>query len=232
MPALRPVTAIVADDDHRFRRLVKGAAGRIGLAVVGEADDGDAAIDLIRSTKPAVAVLDMWMPGIGGMEVLRRVRSSGLSTRLVLISAFERLEWVTDAMEAGAYAVISKEDPWRHYLAVAVRRPEGGGVVMSEGPLRLLINDYCRLRAATSTAGSLTTREVQIAKFVAEGLGNKEIADQLLVTVRTVENIRYRMMRKIGAHGVVDVVRYVDSHLRLSPSDEPMHGRAVGRSIL
>jgi len=207
------LTAIVADDEPGFRDLVRRLAASAGLSIIAEAETGESALELIQQWRPTIALRDILMPGLTGLDVLLHIRQGQLPTRVILFTGYARKDWVVRAVEGGVSALLFKDDRFDYFIRLAIEATVKGDVIMSPRCLRLLLEDYVRLLALERTGGLLTPREALIAKLIARGMSNKEMANELRLSVRTVENIRYTMMKKIDARGIADVVRYVDTHL-------------------
>jgi DNA-binding NarL/FixJ family response regulator len=183
------------------------------LALVGEASDGESAVDLVRKTRPDVVLMDVRMPVMDGIEALRRIADDPelATTRVIVLTTFELDEYVFEALRAGASGFLIKDtDPAD--LLRAVRVVAGGESLLSPAVTRRVINEFVtrRPRRSTSQPGldTLTQREREIVALVAEGLSNDEIAERLTVSPATVRTHVGRSMMKLYARDRAQLVVY------------------------
>ena len=196
-----PVRVIVADDHHVVRT---GFAALLetqpDFTVVGTASDGAEAVRLCRELSPDVILMDVRMPVMDGIEATRQLRDCG--PRILILTTFDLDQYVYDALCAGASGFLLK-DVTAERLFDAVRVIAAGEALLAPAVTRRLISEFARLRpkpggppaAALST---LTPRETQVLRLVAEGLSNPEIAARLVVTEETVKTHVSRMLSKLG----------------------------------
>ena len=217
----------LADDHHVVRQALRLLLEtEPHFAVVGEASDGLEAVSLAERLKPDVLVLDLMMPGLGGNEVTEQVVKRSPNTRVVLLSMHVNEAHVLEALRKGASGFVRK-DATAADLIRAIRDVAGGHLYLSPPFSDKAIQAY-RQRAeaaATDPYDSLSAREKEVLHLAAEGLGNTELGRRLGISPRTAETHRAHVMRKLGLHRQVDLVRYA---LRrgISPPDET--GGAVG----
>jgi DNA-binding NarL/FixJ family response regulator len=202
------VTIAVADD-HRLvregiRRLLES---RAGFEVVGEAASGEDAERLILELRPRVALLDIGMSGISGIEVTRRIRRAGVATRVVVLSMNDCRESVDDALRAGASAYVVKHASPGD-LFEAIEAACNGSTYLSP-PLSRSAPDAPGPSSAGAGRGvaALTDREREVLRLIAEGYSSKGIAALLGVSYKTVETHRTNLMDKVGIHKVPGLVR-------------------------
>jgi DNA-binding NarL/FixJ family response regulator len=198
------ISILVVDDQPVVRA---GVAMMIGtqpdLEVVGEAPDGLAAVSKAAELRPDVVVMDVRMPRLNGIEATRRVAAlTPKPPRVVLLTTFDLDEYVFDALCAGASGFLLK-DVTAERLFEAVRVVAAGEALLAPTVTRRLISEFARLRphaAAPSADGlaTLTPRETQVLRLVAEGLSNPEIAARLVVTEETVKTHVSRVLGKLG----------------------------------
>ena len=196
-------TVIIADDHELFLEGLLALLDRSGLYDVrATARDGEEALEAILEESPVYAVLDASMPRMGGIEVVEKARERGLkSTRFVLVTMFNHGQLIADAKAVGVSACVSKDDAARE-LFTALEEAKAGEFFVSttlEAEAHSFLADGAPL---------LTPREREVLLAVAGGATNKEIADQLGLSTRTVDHHRERLMRKVGAKNVADLVRY------------------------
>jgi two-component system nitrate/nitrite response regulator NarL len=192
----RRVRVVVADDHPLFREgIVRTVKERPDLELVGVVGDGRAALDAIREHRPDVAVLDVRMPGLDGLQVLNAVARDGLPTRVLFLSAHTESDLVYQALERGAHGFISK-DAGKDAVGDAVRALARGETVLSPEVQRTLLGEI-RLRAGDDAA-RLSPREQEILVLVSEGLGAPEIGRRLDLSTATVKSHLQRLYEKLG----------------------------------
>lgn len=194
VPATRP-TVLIADDHPMYRSGLTSAVGqRPDLELVGEAQDGRAALQQIRALCPSVALLDVKMPGLDGLEVLNAIRRDGLPTAVVLLSAHTTPEAVYECIAAGASGFLSKEAD-RDEICDAV-------AAAARGEVRLPVDVQAHLvRQIQLGAGArsprLTVREIEVLSMIAEGLSAPEIAENLKLSTATVKSHLQSLYEKL-----------------------------------
>jgi DNA-binding NarL/FixJ family response regulator len=207
------LSILVADDHSVVRRGLRGILeAREGWTVVGEAEDGRTAVTLAGQLRPDVAIMDIAMPGLNGLEATRLIRTASPATEILVFTMVESEELVRKVLSAGARGYLLKSDLDQAIVAaveaLAAHKPYFNRSISEQ-----ILQGYLRgLRAgdaapATET-GELTPRERQIAQAIAEGQSNKDIARKLDISVKTVETHRTSLMRKIGARSALEVARY------------------------
>ncbi len=195
---------VLADDHTMFREGVKALLEREGIDVVGEAGDGRDAVRLVRERHPDVAMLDMNMPVMNGLDAAREIGGSAPKTRVVLLTMFRERSYVFEALRAGVRGYVLKGQAASE-LVGAMRQVLGGAVYLSPEISDLVID---ALTKPVSIADPLTGRERQVLQLVAEGRTTKTIAAVLGVSARTAESHRNRIMRKLDIHATAGLVRY------------------------
>jgi len=199
-----PITIVLADDHAIIRQgLTPLFEAEEGMELVGEAGNGQAAWKLIESLRPDVAILDVSMPEMTGIEVTRRVVDAGVSTRIILLTMHEDPSAVLEAQEAGASGYVLKDNSFEE-LVQAVKIVVAGGSFVSPSVQEKLR----KLQAAGRPATLLSKREREVIKLIAEGHSSKEIARLMVISPRTVDTYRKRLMDKLDLHTLADVVRY------------------------
>lgn len=202
---------IVLIDDHRIVRdgLRLVLRGEEGLEVVGEASDGGQALDLVERAKPDVAIVDMHLPGVSGLELLRCLRDRGSGVKLVVLSADADAELVEGAMQTGVSAYILKESASVE-LVRAIRAVVCGEAYLSSQVAAIVVEGY--RRAVTAGSGSrvsvLSEREEEILRRIADGQSTKEVAYALGLSPKTVESHRSRLMEKLGLYTVAELTKH------------------------
>jgi two-component system response regulator NreC len=208
MKALR----ILIADDHEVVR--EGARSLIeheaGWEVCGMASDGRAAVDSAVELKPDIVILDMTMPELSGLEALRQIRQALPATEVLMFSANHSEELVTQVFDAGAKSYIRKADAGRH-LVTAIRSLAEHKPFFTPEISEILFARFLSPSAGKkpmATSGKLSTREREIARLIAEGTSNKDVAARLGISVRTAETHRATLMRKLGLDSLAALVRY------------------------
>ena len=174
--------------------------------LVGEAGDGQAAVALILETKPDVAVLDAKLPGLNGVDILRRVAKKLPDMRVLIFSGHENPVLVREMLEAGAHGFVEKTAGLFEFKK-GLETIAGGGTYFGPAVAALLRNVVAN-PASAGAADLLTDREREILQLVAESHSTKEIAAKLIISVKTVDNHRTNLMRKLNLHDVASLTRY------------------------
>ncbi len=181
---------------------------RPGWRVCAEASNGRQAIDLAALHRPNIAVLDMAMPELNGLEATRGIRRISPETEILVFTMVESTSLTRDVLAAGAHGVVLKGELDRFVIdaieALASHRPYFSGAISGE-----ILDGYLRTVASgASVSDLLTSREREVVQMIAEGLSNKQMARKLDISIKTVETHRTALMHKIGARTVAEVVRY------------------------
>jgi two-component system, NarL family, response regulator NreC len=184
------------------------------IEVVGGADNAEDGVARALQLRPDVVVLDLSMPGTGGMTALEQLVAALPATKVLVVTASEKVDNVTQAVAAGAAGYLTKRATPRE-LIDAVITVHGGGSVVSPLLAAELLRDYARLARGADTTGSalLTTREREVLALVSQGLTDKEIASRLYVSPRTVQNQLARIREKTGRGRRSDLARWAVEHI-------------------
>jgi DNA-binding NarL/FixJ family response regulator len=210
---------LVAENHDVVRQGIRELlGGRPDWEIVGEARTGRQALDLVRRTHPDVAVLDLSLPELAGVEAIRQIRSEILETEICVFSMHEDEVFVGDAIAAGARAYVLKSEPASRLLdaveALSRREPffspRVAGLV-----LRALVQ--ARTDVSRPYVDPLTRREREVAQLLVEGLGSRAVANRLGITPKTVDTHRAAIMRKLGMASMADLVRYAIRHRLVEP---------------
>jgi len=178
------------------------------LQVVGEAASGEEAIDLVRDLNPGVVVMDIGMPGLSGFEATQRIRDSHPDVKVLALTVHDSEAYVFQMLRAGAVGYILKRSPSADVIK-AVKTAHRGEAVLHPSVAKLVIGDYlARAERGEESFEHISDREREILKLIAEGKTNKEIAEMLFLSVKTVQAHRANLMRKLGLHDRVELVKY------------------------
>lgn len=196
---------MLADDHPMFRQGLRSLLEKDGFEVVGEASNGHEATRMARKLTPNVAVLDLGMPMLNGVDAARDIYKRSPETQVVLLTMYEDDAYVLEALRAGIRGYVLKAQAASDLLN-AIREVIRGAVYLSPGISEAVVNAY--MARSELPPDPLTDRERQVLQLVAEGNTTKRIASLLGVSVKTAESHRTRMMQKLGIHETASLVRY------------------------
>jgi len=184
------------------------------ITVVGDAGDGYQAVDQVQKLRPDVVVMDIAMPKLNGIEATHQIRKSCPSTQVVILSMYSSAEHIFQALKAGAKGYLLKESAGTELVA-AVRAVYSGRRYLSQKIAETMIDDYVHQWEPTETKSPLerlSPREREVLQLVVEGKPNKEIADILYLSPKSVETYRNRLMHKLGINNLPDLVKFAIQH--------------------
>lgn len=207
---MRPLTIVLADDHHVVRSGLRVLLeNEMNCTVVGEAGNGPEALALVERLQPDLLIADLIMPGLSGLEVARQTRIVSPNTRIVILSMHADESYVREALRAGVTAYVLKETLSTEFL-YAIQQAAQGRRYLSPPLSDRAIDAYASQTAETNLDlyETLTAREREILYLAAQGLTSAEIAEHLMIGVRTVDTHRASMMRKLGLHTPLDLIRY------------------------
>jgi two-component system response regulator NreC len=203
------MTTILLADDHTMVR--QGLRALLeeesGFTVVGEAKDGPETIALTESLRPDVLVVDLMMPGVGGLEVMRQVGRKVPTVRFVVLSMYANEAYVVEALRSGAMGYVLK-DTGAEELVRAIRHVAQGGRYLSPPLSEKSLEAYLERVRGGGAEEALTPREREVLQLCAEGRSNAEIAERLFISPRTAETHRANLMRKLGLHSQAELIHY------------------------
>jgi len=206
----RAARIVIADDHEMVRRgLVATLADVERWTVVAQADNGRAAAELVDAHTPDIAILDLSMPELNGLDATRRILAARPETRVLILTAHESEQLVREVLAAGARGYVLKSDAGR-ILVRAVEALLEGQTFFTSKVARLVLEGYLRGGGAEAqeTAQTLSAREREIVQLLAEGASNKEVARALGISVKTAETHRSNIMRKMQFASLSDLVKY------------------------
>ncbi|ETK34114.1 LuxR family transcriptional regulator [Microbispora sp. ATCC PTA-5024] len=197
---------VVADDQAMVRRGFRLMLDdEPDIEVVAEAGDGEQAVRAIRSLAPDVALMDIRMPGVNGLEATRRL--AGVATRIIVLTTFDLDEYVYEALRAGAAGFLTKEAPAER-LIEAVRVVAAGDGILTPGVTRRVIEAFAAapLPRRSPALDVLTAREIEVLRLMARGLSNPEIAAELFISDTTAKTHVSRILTKLGLRDRIQAV--------------------------
>lgn len=194
---------IVLIDDHEIYRIGLRSLlqAEPNFEIVGEAANSEEGLETIEAVQPDVVVVDYAMPGITGLEVLDKIRKKYPNIRVIMLTASKSESVLAEALESGAHGVILKQDT-SNQLVQAVETVYRGEQIISTSIIPL-VKRFDALK-------DLTKRERQILRMIANGYRNREISEELNISIKTVDSHRTNLMRKLNLHNLVDVVEFAN----------------------
>jgi len=212
---------LVADDHPVVRRGLQSLlAKQERLTVVGEAADGDEALQKALAMAPDVALLDISMPRRDGLEVTSLLRKQAPKTKVLILSVHSNKEYIFRIIQAGAHGYVSKEAAPEELLR-AIESVHAGETFFSPEIARAALNQMVNHGGKKEPFGQLTTREREVLVLIAKGQSNKEIASQLGIGVRTIETHRERIMRRLDIHSVAGLTKFAIANGLVPLEDGP-----------
>jgi DNA-binding NarL/FixJ family response regulator len=202
---------VLVVDDHAILR--EGVRALLQLhpdiEVVGEADDGARAIEAVGRLDPDVVLMDIAMPGLGGIEATIELKKLGKRAKVLILSQYEDREYVRRLLKAGVSGYVLKKSAGAE-LANAIRAVHRGGLVLDPEVARTAMEEVNPAAAGggADLYDTLTDREKQVLKLVAEGRSNKEVAEVLGISVKTAMSHREHVMEKLGVHNRTELVKF------------------------
>jgi DNA-binding NarL/FixJ family response regulator len=205
-PFEKPIRVLLADDHKLVRAGFRAMLTSLGnVDIVGETGDGREALELIRTCQPDVALLDITMPSLTGIEVATRVAAEFQNVRIIILSMHTSEDYIARAVRAGVSGYLLKNaDPVE--LELALRAATNREMYLSPSVSKQLVEDYARRLGPRDEP--LTPRQREILQLIAEGKSTKDIAVTLNLSIKTVETHRKELMDRLGIHDVPGLVRY------------------------
>ncbi len=205
------IRVLLTDDHTLFRQGIKTLlSAESDLEIVGEAANGAEAAEKANEVRPDVVLMDIGMPGLSSFEATRQIKKNRPDTKILFLTMYDDEDYLVQCMEVGASGYVLKDSPAQQLLA-AIRDVYRGGSYLSPRMLSQLVDDFrSRIKTAHRQPrfATLTAREKEILKVLAEGSSVKEIASQLNLSVKTVEAHKFNLMRKLDIHNKAHLVQY------------------------
>ena len=222
----KPITVLLADDHAMVREGLRALLAVAGpFQIVGEASNGREAVNLVRTLRPAVVLLDIAMPLLNGLEATRQILATNPAVRVIILSALSDDDHIESLSAAGAAGFIEKHSS-ASIVSQAIRDVAAGKTFFSPAIVQRLGRDLAKLRAPDGSfrpnPRRLTSRETEVLQLVAEGLANKQIAGELRISVKTVEKHRQQLMNKLNIHDTAGLTRHaiatgvIESRVRIT----------------
>ncbi len=199
------INLVVADDHHIFRQgLVKMLKEIPDFNIIGETGNGSKALEIISKTKPDIAILDISLPDLNGFEIAEAIQKNGMSTKVIFLTMHNDSITAKKAIQSFGDGYVIKDNAFEDLL-YAIKSVRAGGKFISPSVSDKLINLGASVESLQIV---LTEREKQILSLIASGLTNRQIANKLFISMKTVETHRNRILQKLGVHTTADMVRY------------------------
>jgi two-component system, NarL family, response regulator NreC len=200
-----PTRIVLADDHVLVREGLKSLLEREHFQVMAEASDGQDAVKLIETHHPDIAILDISMPTLNGIDAARSLTRSAPKTKVILLTQHEEEQYIHEALEAGVKGYVLKNQVASD-LIQAIRQVGRGEFYLSPGISRAVMEAF--RNKSERPADPLTARERQVLQLIAEGKSTKDTASVLGISVKTAESHRMRLMQKLDIHETASLVRY------------------------
>jgi two-component system response regulator NreC len=200
-----PIRIVLADDHVLVRQGLKSLLEREGFQVVAEASDGREALRHVKSLQPDIAVMDISMPTLNGLNAAREVTRASPKTKTILLTQHDESQYIRDALEAGVTGYVLKSQVASDLL-LAIRQVSLGQVYLSPGVSSAVMEAY--QSKSQKSKNPLTLREGQVLQLIAEGKSTKDVASLLGISVKTAESHRTRLMQKLDIHETASLVLY------------------------
>ena len=200
-------TVVLADDHNIVREGIAALCAANGMRILGQVADGPPAIEMIQELQPDFAIIDLHMPTMTGVEVVRKLRAAGCRAKLMILSISREESTVMEALRAGADAYLLKDGPGRH-LVDAITFVRDGGVYVSPLLRGAGLFTHGEKSRPEDPLASLSPREMEVFSYLVNGLRAKDIADLLEISPKTVDTYRASLMRKLNVHDLVGLVKF------------------------
>ena len=211
---MQNIRVVLADDHTVVRQGLRTLLeAEEDISVVGESENGHQAVQLAKGLQPDVIVMDIAMPSLNGLEATRQITRESPAPRVLILSSYSDDEYVQQLTEAGASGYLVKQSAGPD-LVKAIREAKKGNAFFSPIISRRLLDHHRRASSAgqpLKKGSVLTPREMQVLQLIAEGHANRQIADKLCISIKTVEKHRQEVMNKLDIHDVASLTRYAVS---------------------
>lgn len=204
------IRVVLADDHFIVRNGIKNLIEGSEIEVIGEANNGVEAIDAVRRLSPDVILMDIAMPHMNGLDATEIISKQYQQTKSLILSMHDNEDYILNALEVGALGYLLKDAPKEEILD-AIRIVAGGEKYFNSSISNIIINGYLKVKKSAGTdmemKVKLSKKEKVILKYIVEGMNSREIAEQLELSVRTVDNHRANMMKKLSVKNAAELVK-------------------------
>jgi two-component system response regulator NreC len=207
---MNKIQVLLADDHTILRDGIRALLNdQADMEVVGEAEDGLATVKMVAQLQPDVVVMDIAMPLLNGLEATRQIHRDFPLVKVLILTMHENEEYIRQVLAAGALGYVLKDAAARDLLG-AIRAVNQGEAVLSPAITRLVIEDYLRWGdiRPEDTSNGLTPREREVLQLIAEGYTNKQIAEILSLSIKTIQSHRPNLMNKLDLHDRGELIKY------------------------
>ena len=213
---INKIRIVIADDHAVLRSGLKSLLNSSPqFEVIGEAENGFQAIDMVETLKPHVLLLDLSMPDMNGIDCIKEIRSRGLTCPILVLTMYDEEEYITEVMRSGANSYVLKKSADTELMECIIKI-HTGNKYLNEALSQSLLNSILYTSADTPDDQSpytiLSTREREVLRFLAHGHTNSEIANLLCLSPKTIDTYRSRIMQKLNIHKKSDLVNYAIQH--------------------
>lgn len=208
---MKNTTVFIADDHPILREGLKSAfARKSGYDVVGESDNGDGALEAIESLRPEIVIMDITMPGLNGIAATRRIVDEDPHAKVIILSMHSDPSYAIDAFRAGALGYVLKDSAVEELLKAVEKVQDGGkyaSPAVADGLLNGVVEVIRKDRSAHDPYDTLSQREKEVLKLIADGATSKEVAERLFISVSTVKSHRNNIMKKLKVNDMASLVK-------------------------
>lgn len=202
------ITVFIVDDHKILRDGIRALLDKEDdIRVIGEADTGRGAIDAVGLLHPDVIVMDIGMPDMNGIDAAKEILSMMPDARVLALSMYSDKRFVVEMMKTGAKGYLVKDCAFEDMLT-AVRSVASNQRYIAPSILNIVVEDFIHHQTRDESTQSLTSRELEILRLVAQGFNTKEIANNLSLSVKTIDAHRQHIMNKLNIHNTVDLTKY------------------------
>ena len=208
---MNKIRVVLADDHFVVRNGIKTLIDGSEIEIIGEANNGVEAVEAVKRLSPDVVLMDISMPQMNGLDATEIISKQYKNSKSLILSMYDNEEYILSAVEVGALGYLLKDAP-REEILKAIRTVAGGEKYFNSSVSNIIINGYLRVKkSAVSESGvkvNLSKKEMIILKQIVEGLNSRQIADKLELSIRTVDNHRANMMKKLSVRNAAELVKY------------------------
>lgn len=201
---------ILLVDDHTILR--EGVRTLLNtqedMEVVGEAEDGEQAVNLVKKIRPDIVLMDIGLPGINGIEATKRIKRENPEVKVLVLSMHDNEEYIAPVFQAGASGYVLKRLASKELVSALRAVHQGHSILHPALTDTVFKNDSTQENLSALKEDGLTAREIEVLRLIAKGLTNQQIADELVISIKTVQAHRSNIMEKLDLHDRVELTRY------------------------